>query len=115
MVFEAISGSIIQSYAFLTGSNHSTAVIFSLVISIFTAAFTSTCVSFDSDVDKQDRFRSPKFYGYIPRGKKKAQVFMSMFLISASQLTAKAFACALCAVESSTTLIFYLLGDMALY
>ncbi|GMH93689.1 hypothetical protein TL16_g12697 [Triparma laevis f. inornata] len=113
---EAIPGALIQTYAFLTGSAQSNAAIFSLVMSIFTASFTATGVSFDKDIDKHSRAHTPDFYGFVPdSAKKKVKVFMSMFLISACQLTAKALACALCAVESSITVAFYLLGEILLF
>ncbi|GMH86101.1 hypothetical protein TL16_g10436 [Triparma laevis f. inornata] len=65
----------------------------SLTVSVFTASFTSTGISFDMDVDKNKRAASPGFYGYLSDGtKKKVKVFVSMFLISACQLSAKALA-----------------------
>ncbi|GMH80619.1 hypothetical protein TL16_g08624 [Triparma laevis f. inornata] len=106
---EAIPGALIQSYAFLVGSNQSNAAIFSLIVSVFTASFTATGISFNTDVDKNKRAHTPDFYGYVPDGaKKKVKVFMNMFLISACQLSAKVLACALCAVESGTIVAFYL-------
>ncbi|GMI13089.1 hypothetical protein TrLO_g1893 [Triparma laevis f. longispina] len=109
---EAIPGSLIQTCAFLVGSNQPNAAIFSLVFSVFTASFTSTGVSFDFDMDKNARVQSPNFYGYVPgETKKKVKVFASMFFISACQLSAKALSCVLCAVESSMTVVFYLVGE----
>ncbi|GMH54559.1 hypothetical protein TrLO_g9329 [Triparma laevis f. longispina] len=65
----------------------------SLTVSVFTASFTSTGISFDMDVDKNKRAASSGFYGYLSDGtKKKVKVFVSMFLISACQLSAKALA-----------------------
>ncbi|GMI15023.1 hypothetical protein TrVE_jg13938 [Triparma verrucosa] len=57
-------------------------------MSVFTAAFTSTGISFDFDTDKFQRAINLDFYGYVPDGiKKKVQVFFAMFLISASKAT----------------------------
>ncbi|GMI08704.1 hypothetical protein TrVE_jg9294 [Triparma verrucosa] len=99
---EAIPGAIIQSYAYLTGSGQTNAAAFSLVVSIFTAAFTSTGISFDKDLDHKGRVQSPDMYGYVPDGvSRRAKVFILMFCISASQLAVKAMAVALCAVKSS--------------
>ncbi|GMH47243.1 hypothetical protein TrLO_g8665 [Triparma laevis f. longispina] len=105
---EAILGAFIQMYVFLIGSNQLNVAIIFLIVSIFTAAFTSTGMSFDMDVDKLKRFQTPDFYVYVPDAtKKKVKVYMSMLLISACQLSAKVLACALRAVESSTTVVFY--------
>ena len=57
---EAIPGSLIQSYAFLTGANQTTAAIFSIIVSIFCAAFTSAGVSFDMDLDRASRAQTPQ-------------------------------------------------------
>ena len=104
---EAIPGALIQMYAFLVGSNQSNAAIFSLIVSVFTSSFTATGISFDFDVDKGKRKYTPDFYGFVPDGtKKKVKVFVSILLISACQLSAEALACALCAVESSMTVVF---------
>ncbi|GMH63960.1 hypothetical protein TrLO_g8094 [Triparma laevis f. longispina] len=113
---EAIPGALIQTYAFLVGSNQSNAAIFSLIVSVFTSSFTATGMSFAMDLDKNQRAQTPNFYGYVPDGAmKKVKVFVSMFLISACQLTAKALACALCAVESSMTVVIYLVGESLLF
>ncbi|GMH80624.1 hypothetical protein TL16_g08626 [Triparma laevis f. inornata] len=112
----AVPGAIIQSYAFLTGSSQSSAAIFSLVVSIFTASFTSTGLSFDLDLDLTRRSTNPTFYGYIPDGsKEKMKTFAFMSFVSACQLIAKTLCCALCVVESSTAVFAYLGIDMALY
>ncbi|GMI05785.1 hypothetical protein TrVE_jg12810 [Triparma verrucosa] len=85
LLTEAIPGTVIQMYAFLTGPSQSSVAVFSLVVSVFTAAFTSTGISFDKDLDKAGRENTAGFYGYVPDGtKKKVQVFVAMFLISAS-------------------------------
>ncbi|GMI08579.1 hypothetical protein TrVE_jg7387 [Triparma verrucosa] len=113
---EAIPGTIIETYAFLTGSNQSGGAVFSLVMSVFTAAFTSTGISFDKDLDKYSRATAPDFYGYVPDGtKKKVKIFVAMFLMSACHLTAKALACILCAIESTSTVVIYLVIDLAIY
>ncbi|GMH62724.1 hypothetical protein TrST_g11301 [Triparma strigata] len=81
LLCEAIPGAIIQMYAFLTGSNQSGVAVFSLVMSVFTAAFTSTGISFDFDTDKFQRAINLDFYGYVPDGiKKKVQVFVAIYL-----------------------------------
>ena len=103
-------------YAFLAGSNQSNAAIFSLSVSDFTASFTATGMSFDLDQGKIKRGHTPDFYGYVPNGtKKKVKVFVSMLLISVCQLSANALACALCTVESSTIVAFYLVGEVVLF
>ena len=113
---EAIPGTLIQTYAFLTGSNQTKAAVFSLVVSIFTAAFTSTGISLDKDLDRESRFSAPDFYGYFPSGtKKRAKVCMLIFLISACQLTAKSLAYALGAVESPTIVLAFMIVDVVAF
>ncbi|GMH74002.1 hypothetical protein TrLO_g9738 [Triparma laevis f. longispina] len=116
LICEAIPGTIFQSYAYLTGSNQSSAALFSLAVSVFTTAFTSTGISFDKELDQKGRDHAPAFYGYVPIGAgRKAKAFVLMFCISACQLTAKALAVALCAVEGGDTVIAYLVGEMLLF
>ncbi|GMH87019.1 hypothetical protein TrVE_jg13484 [Triparma verrucosa] len=113
---EAIPGTLIQTYAFLTGSNQTKAAVFSLVVSIFTATFTSTGISLDKDLDRESRFSAPDFYGYFPSGtKKRAKVCMLIFLISACQLTAKSLAYALGAVESPTIVLAFMIVDVVAF
>ncbi|GMH89181.1 hypothetical protein TrST_g12968 [Triparma strigata] len=113
---ESIPFTLILTYAFLTGNikEEPVAAIFSLIISVCSAAFISTGISFDCDTDKIGRASLPTFYGYIPDDTtKKIKVFSCCFVISACQLTTKAFACCLCAVQSMSTLVMYLGIDMA--
>ncbi|GMH74049.1 hypothetical protein TrLO_g9753 [Triparma laevis f. longispina] len=62
LVAEAIPGTLIQTYAFLVGSNQSNAAVFSLIVFVFTASFTATGISFDKDVDKYGRRHTSGFY-----------------------------------------------------
>ncbi|GMH61390.1 hypothetical protein TrST_g6702 [Triparma strigata] len=113
---EALAGTLIQTYAYLTGSEQSSVAIFSLIVSVFTASFTATGISFDKDLDKHGRDANPAIYGYVPsKLKKKAAVFMLMFLMSACQLISKVLAIALCAVVSSSTVFAYLAIDLTIY
>lgn len=113
---EAIPGTMIQMYAFLTGSNHSSAAIFSLIVSVVTAAFTSTGLSFDQDLDKEKRKHSPDFYGYVPEDKAaKAKTFLAMFIMASCQLGGKAFACALGAVEGPSIVAAYIGLDILFF
>eukprot|EP00519_Triparma_laevis_P011501 CAMPEP_0182508184 /NCGR_PEP_ID=MMETSP1321-20130603/24535_1 /TAXON_ID=91990 /ORGANISM="Bolidomonas sp., Strain RCC1657" /LENGTH=665 /DNA_ID=CAMNT_0024714221 /DNA_START=50 /DNA_END=2047 /DNA_ORIENTATION=- len=113
---EAIPGSLVQSYAFLAGSNQSSAAVFSLAVSVSVAAFTSTTISFDIDMDRIKRGHSPNFYGYIPDAtSKRVKMFLYIFLLSACQISAKIIACSLCAVESSKIVLTYLGVDMLFF
>ncbi|GMH78900.1 hypothetical protein TL16_g07970 [Triparma laevis f. inornata] len=56
---EAIPGALIQTYVFLVGSNQTSAAVLSLIVSVFTAAFTATSISYDLDVDKLKRMQTP--------------------------------------------------------
>ncbi|GMH56469.1 hypothetical protein TL16_g02141 [Triparma laevis f. inornata] len=113
---EAIPGTMIQMYAFLTGSNHSSTAIFSLIVSVVTAAFTSNGLSFDQDLDKEKRKHSPDFYGYVPEEKDaKAKTFLAMFIMASCQLGGKAFACALGAVEGPSIVAAYIGLDILFF
>ncbi|GMH67952.1 hypothetical protein TL16_g04808 [Triparma laevis f. inornata] len=113
---EAIPGALVQAYAFLAGSNQSSGVIFSLVVSVSVAAFTSTTMSFDIDQDKIKRGHNPDFYGYIPDAtSKKIKTFFCIFLMAACQVSAKIIACSLCTVESASVDFLYLALDMSLF
>ena len=101
LLCEAIPGTLIQMYAYLQGGDRSNAAAFSLIVSVFTAAFTSAGVSFDFDVRKDPREIEPSFFGYVPDGTKgKVWMFFLLFVMSATQLFTKAFACALCALSN---------------
>ena len=67
LVFEAIPGTFIQIAASLaSGYNTSNTAWFSLFSSVATAAFCSSCLSWDWDSDKDNRKKAKSFYGYIP-------------------------------------------------
>lgn len=85
LLSEAIPGTLIQTYAILTGSkvDNASAMMFSLVISILAASYTSTAMSFDLDIDKHKRSHTAGFYGFVPDDpKKKVIVFLCMLLTS---------------------------------
>ena len=103
-------------YAYLKGSDRSSAAALPLIVSVFTAAFTSAGISFDMDIDKYKRELTPNFYGYIPdETKAKARIFALLFMISATQLFTKAFACALCVLSSTWLLVGFIVGEFALF
>ncbi|GMH84155.1 hypothetical protein TrST_g12293 [Triparma strigata] len=113
LVFECIPSTIIQVLAFVEGQ-HSAVVILSLCSSILTAAFISASMSIEKDIDKNSRRFSPYFYGFVNLESKvqSAVVCMLVLVLSACQLSSKAFAMALGASESATVLAAYLLVDM---
>jgi len=103
-------------YAYLEGSDRSNAAAFSLIVSIFTTAFTSAGTSFDKDLSKSSRECQPHMYGYIPEGgKEKIRVFFLLFVMASIQLFTKAFACSLCAMSGTRLLIGFLVGEQLLY
>ena len=77
---------------------------------------TSFLCSLQKDINKTCRDAFPDFYGFVPMEKRRRTVVVcfACFMLSFVQLTAKAFACALCALESTTILMIYLSADMAL-
>lgn len=114
---EAIPGTLIQTYAILLGSkvDNPSAMMFSLAVSVFTASYMSTSISFDVDASKAYRAKDQRFYRYVPDDPtKKVKMFVLMFITSA-YLTTKSLACALCAIVSRTTVFLYLGIDMSIY
>ncbi|GMH85642.1 hypothetical protein TrVE_jg6354 [Triparma verrucosa] len=116
LVCESIPFTLILTYAFLTGNirEEPVAAIFSFIVSVCSSAFISAGISFDWDADKTSRATVPNFYGFTPDNTmKKVKVFTCMFVISACQLTTKALAYSLCAIQSVYTVFAYFGIDMA--
>ncbi|GMH84142.1 hypothetical protein TrST_g12287 [Triparma strigata] len=115
LCFECIPGAIIQTMGFVNGG-HSLLAIMSLISSILTAAFISTSITIEKDVDKESRNYAPNFWGLVNLGSRRqaAAVCVLVLLISACQLASKSFAISLCGVESGTILTAYLGIDMGL-
>ncbi|GMH73477.1 hypothetical protein TrST_g4717 [Triparma strigata] len=113
---EAIPGALIQCYAYLNGTDQGKAALFSLISSVVTAAFTSTIISYDMDMDQLSRKAFPKFFGYMPSDTKmKVYTTGCMFFISGGQLILKCFACSLCAISSPIFLVGFLFAEVLLF
>ncbi|GMH85310.1 hypothetical protein TrVE_jg7805 [Triparma verrucosa] len=113
---ESIPGAILQSYAILVGKDQGLSLILSLTSSVLSGSFISAAMGYEKDTDKNTRRHSPQFYGYIPEGfRSTLTITLLMWVMSACQMTGKSFACALCAVESRTTLGIFLVAEFAAY
>ena len=88
----------------------------SLAVSLLTTGFISATLSYDFDTDPQKRAFNPEFYGYVPDdGGKRAFLFFTMILFSATQILIKATLIIVLASIGPWFPICYLLGDMAFY
>jgi hypothetical protein len=120
MVCESIPGSILQTLAmlriFLRGGGVSSTAVTSLLVSALTTSFSSTIISFNYDIDPDQRSCSPDFYGYIPNEPvAQAKIFLTMMLSSTLLIIVKSFSSALIIVVGSEYYTWYLAGDMAVY
>eukprot|EP00519_Triparma_laevis_P012762 CAMPEP_0182500664 /NCGR_PEP_ID=MMETSP1321-20130603/9697_1 /TAXON_ID=91990 /ORGANISM="Bolidomonas sp., Strain RCC1657" /LENGTH=248 /DNA_ID=CAMNT_0024705163 /DNA_START=34 /DNA_END=777 /DNA_ORIENTATION=+ len=88
----------------------------SLAVSLLTTGFISATISYDFDTDPQKRAFNPEFYGYVPDdGRKRAFLFATMILLSATQILIKALLIIVLASIGSRFPVYYILGDMAFY
>ena len=94
---EALPGAIIQLLAIVAGKHHGAMPVLSLLSCLCSASFISACLSYEKDTDPKSRASAPYFYGFIPLDRPgKVKVFLCTFLMSTFQISARAFACALC-------------------
>ena len=112
LVAESIPGAMIQLSAIMTSdSTPTTNALFSFAFCIFTAAFTSTIMSWDWDLNKENRKSAPWYYGYIPSNVNgKIRVFISLFSLSSFNILTRSFACVLFYIEGGFSMVAKLLG-----
>ena len=118
---ESIPGIIIQLNAIISTINSgekevTTTAYLSLLVSLLSTGFISATLSYDFDTDPQKRAFNPEFYGYAPDdGRKRAFLFFTMILLSATQVLIKAILIIVLASIGSWFSLYYLLGDIAFY
>ncbi|GMI03055.1 hypothetical protein TrLO_g8892 [Triparma laevis f. longispina] len=113
---ESIPGACIQSYAIINGKDQGLTVVLSLASSVLSGSFISAAIAYEKDTSKEARSHSPQFYGYIPDALKPTIVVsLLMWVMSACQMSGKAFACALCAVQSRSMLLLFLFAEFFLF
>jgi hypothetical protein len=113
---EAIPGTIIQLTALLTNPNKVAKMqLFSLVVSVLTAGFTSAQISYDFDTDAIARKMKPTFYGYVPDlPMQRTLLFVNLVLFSSAVLVTRSLAVVLMFLQSPVNLSMFLGLDMAL-
>ncbi len=120
LVLESVPGSIIQIKSALDtiiARDYLDIVSFgSILVSVFTSAFTSATLSFDYDTDPERRKESPHFYGYIA-DKPRIRSFMFLLLILSNSccLAAKGTTAGLLIIINPMIFVFYFVSDMAIY
>ena len=88
----------------------------SIGVSALTTGYTSAMISFDMDVDVKRRNLMPATYGYIPDDNGlRGRCFNLMIMISALNNMSRSVGCALLATRGSSTLVSFVLGEMAIY
>ncbi|GMI03725.1 hypothetical protein TrLO_g1593 [Triparma laevis f. longispina] len=112
LVTECIPGTIIKALAFISGEQSLIAAV-SLISGILTSAFISASISIEKDISKAPRYETPDFYGIVPLESwwRTITTCLLILLMATVQLAAKAFAFAICNVESSSILAAYLVID----
>ncbi|GMI07272.1 hypothetical protein TrLO_g6094 [Triparma laevis f. longispina] len=115
LITDCIPGAVIQAIAFVNGQ-HSYIAVVSLMSNVPTAAFIAASMALEKDIGVLCREHSPDFYGIVDLSSKRgtALICLQVLIMNVCQLAAKAFACALCFVESPWILIIYLGVDMTL-
>ena len=114
MFAEAIPGFVLQVKAFVESDNKKVGAALSLLTSACSASMSSTSSSFDYDLHPVDRKRYPRYAGIIPDSGR-TLAFSVLFTIGTVQVVAKGVSIALLAVTNATWLMYYMVGDMALF
>ena len=109
---EAIPGSVIQMSAIMkTGSKTTNSAAFSFVFCILTAAFTASTLSWEWDVNKDNRRKAPFFYGYVPRNlDSKIAVFISLFALSLFNLFVRSLTFIIFDINGGGSLVAMIMG-----
>ena len=105
---EGIPAVAIQVAAAIYEGRISQMQLLSLVVSIVMSGFTSAQISYDFDIDPDQRSRKPDFYGYVPDGSNPRTIcFCSLISIASCMLTIKTLGLVLLSSVSSTSITVY--------
>lgn len=86
------------------------------MMSALATAYTSTILTYDMDTAPNKRKLNKSFYGFVSdSSKRRSIVFVTMILISATQILAKSLSTALMISTSAGHFAFYFLIDYSLY
>lgn len=112
-VVESIPSSFVQIYAAISsGTQVSTATVFSIVVSIVTISVGMTSIAFDLDLDPEKRGHTPDFYGYVPNDSTlRVLVFVSMLFFVACHVTVRLLGFVLLSVVSPVSTVAFLGAD----
>ena len=102
----------------MSGSTDKVAIL-SIVASGATAAFTSAMITYDWDTSPSNRAQNNEnvaIYGFVPdQATPRALCFVAMFTLTFAHTLARTFSCALLMASNASYLMYYLVGDMALF
>jgi len=114
---ESIPSLTFQIYILLkTGATSSLPTISSIVISAVSAAFALSALSYDLDVDPENRANNPNRYGYVPNSSsKRAKVFLYMFTGSLATLFLRTWALAMLLLLSKVAALLFVVVDVVSY
>jgi hypothetical protein len=77
--------------------------LFSVIMSSASCGFCMTLVTYDKDLDNKSRRTMPEFYGMIPdNNSKRVWMFISMFVLSTTQMTMRVISICLLSTVSMT-------------
>jgi len=84
-----------------------------------TTAFISAVITYDWDTSPSNRAQNNKnvaFYCFVPdQATPRALCFVAMLTLTMAHTLARTFSCALLMVSKASYLMYYLLGDLALF
>jgi len=116
VVFEALPAGMLQVYALLNTPKVSKTAVASICTACCSIAFTSASISFDWDTSPANRKSVPDFYGYIKDSPGyRTLTFLCLFLLAFFHVASKFFAIAMLNSINGAWVVFYLVGDMAVY
>jgi hypothetical protein len=120
IVFEAIPGTLLQTFKLLQSGGDGEAInkvaLGSVLISALTTGFSCAIISFDWDADPARRKAEPGFYGYIPDSAgRRTAIFFCMAINGALLLLARSTSTALLALVGQKWVLLYYVADMVLY
>ena len=116
IVCESLPSGIMQTYAFVTAKEKSTAALVSILCSAGTMSFVGTVVSWDFETSPKKRREVPSFYGYVKNDPtSRTLTFFAMLTLTCSHVIMKTLSTALLASVSVPWLMIYMGADLGIF
>ena len=116
LFFEQLPGIVIQFWAFMKATHKRPFAVFSVVLSILSASFTTTTLVYDKDVRVANRLAS-SFYGMFRDSAKDRFVsFVALWVMTVAYTASMCHILSLLIfVGSSELILYYLVADIVIY